>query len=105
MMKRVFISQPMNGLSNLQIEKDRSRVIERLYNDGYIPDEITVINTFIQENAPDNVNSRLWYLAKSIELLSGADIAVFAKGWRNARGCQIEFKCAKEYGISCICED
>ena len=95
----------MNGLSDLQINKDRTRVIEGLYRYGYKPDEITVIDTFIEEEAPDNVNSGLWYLGKSLELLSGADIAVFAKGWRNARGCQIEFKCAKEYGISCIYED
>ena len=104
-MKKIFISQPMNGLSDLQISKDRARVIEGLYNEGYKPDEITVIDTIIEENAPDNVNSGLWYLGKSLVLLSDADIAVFAKGRRNARGCQIEFKCAKEYGISYICED
>lgn len=104
-MKKVFISQPMNGLSDLQIANDRARVIEGLYNYGYKPNEIMIIDTFIEENAPDNVNSALWYLGKSLELLSDADIAVFAKGWRNTRGCQIEFKCAKEYGISYICED
>ena len=104
-MKKVFISQPMNGLSDLQIRKDRARIIEGLYNEGYKHDEITVIDTFIEENAPGNVNSGVWYLGKSLELLSYADIAVFAKGWRNARGCQIEFKCAKEYGIPYICED
>ena len=104
-MKKIFISQPMNGLSDLQISKDKARVIECLYDMGYKTDEITVIDTFIEEMAPDNVNSGLWYLGKSLELLADADIAVFAKGWRNARGCQIEFKCAKEYGISYICED
>ena len=104
-MKKVFISQPMDGLSDSQIEKDRARVIEGLYNYGYRPDEITVIDTFIEENAPDNVNSGLWYLGKSLELLADADIVVFAKGWRNAWRCQIEFKCAKEYRISYICED
>lgn len=104
-MKKIFISQPMNGLSDLQINKDRARVIECLYSIGYKPDEITVIDTYIEENAPDNANSGLWYLGKSLELLADADIAVFTKGWRNARGCRIEFKCAKEYGISYICED
>ena len=104
-MKKIFISQPMNGLSDLQISKDRARVIEGLYNEGYKPDEITVIDTFIEENAPDNVNAGLWYLGKSIESLADADIAVFAKGWREARGCLIEFECAKKYGISYICED
>ena len=48
-MKKVFISQPMNGLSDLQISLDRARVIEGLYNEGYKPDEITVIDTFIEE--------------------------------------------------------
>jgi len=104
-MKKVFISQPMNGLSDLQIEKDKTRVIKKLYIEGYKPDEITIIDSFIEENAPDNVNSGLWYLGKSLELLAGADIVVFAKGWRKARGCLIEFKCANEYGISYICED
>lgn len=103
-MKKVFISQPMNGLSDSQIEKDRARVIESLYNYGFKSDEITIIDTHIKENAPDNVNSGLWYLGKSLELLADADIAVFAKGWRNARGCQIEFKCANEYGIFNFCE-
>lgn len=104
-MKKVFISQPMNGLSDLQIEKDRERAIEGLYNEGYKPDEKTIIDTYIEENAPDNVNAGLWYLGKSLELLADADIAVFAKGWKNARGCLIEFKCAEAYGISYICED
>lgn len=104
-MKKIFISQPMNGLSDLQISKDRARVIESLYNEGYKPDEITIIDTYIEENAPDNVNAGLWYLGKSIELLADADIVVFAKGWRGARGCLIEFECAVEYGISYICED
>lgn len=104
-MKKVFISQPMNGLSDLQISKDKTKVIEGLYNEGYKPDEITIIDTYIEENAPNNVNPGLWYLGKSLKLLADADIAVFAKGWRNARGCLIEFECAIEYGISYIYED
>ncbi len=104
-MKKVFISQPMSGLSSLQIKDDRARVIKGLYDKGYKPDEITIIDTYIEENAPDSVNSGLWYLGKSLVLLADADIVIFAKGWRNARGCQVEFKCVKEYGISYICED
>lgn len=104
-MKKVFISQPMNGLTDSEISKAREEVIEGLYRMGYRPDEISIIDTHIKENAPDNVNSGIWYLGKSIELLADADIAVFAKGWRNARGCLIEYKCAKEYDISYICAD
>lgn len=97
--KKIFISQPMNGLTDSEIRKDRARVIDGLYNIGYSSDEITIIDTLIEEKAPDNVNSGLWYLGKSLELLAGADIVVFAKGWRNARGYKIEFECAKKYGI------
>ena len=98
-MAKVFISQPMNGLSDSDIEKNRAEVIEKLHK-WY--GEIEIIDTFIKENPPDNVNSGLWYLAKSLELLSQADVAYFAKGWTTARGCKIEFKCSKEYGITCV---
>lgn len=101
-MKKVFISQPMNGLSDLEINKDKQRVIEGLYNMDYTPDELTILDTFIEENAPDNVNSGLWYLGKSIQLLADADIAVFAKGWLSTKGCLIEHECVKKYGISYI---
>lgn len=103
-MIKVFISQPMNGLSDIQISKNRAKAIESLYNMGYMPDEITILDTYIEENAPDNVNSGLWYMGKSIDLLAEADVVVFAKGWFNARGCRIECKCAKVYGVPCIYE-
>ena len=35
----------------------------------------------------------------SLEFLSGADIAYFAKDWQKARGCKIEHERAVEYGI------
>ena len=42
------------------------------------------------------------HVGKSLELLSSADIAYFAKGWEEARGCKIENTCAVEYGITVI---
>lgn len=59
-----------------------------------------MIDSFFQ-NAPADAKP-LWFLGKSIELLSGADIAYFADGWKDARGCRIEHECAKEYGIQII---
>ena len=101
-MKKVFISQPMYGKSNEEIIKDRERIIN-LLKENYANEEIEIIDSFFMD-APIYANP-LWFLGKSIMLLSIADIVVFAKGWRSARGCKIEFKCAKEYGISYICED
>ncbi|MCI6068366.1 MAG: hypothetical protein MR707_09135, partial [Galactobacillus timonensis] len=64
---------------------------------------VQVIDSFF-EDAPHDAKP-LWFLGKSLELLSTADIAVFAKGWRSARGCMIEHECAVAYGIETIEED
>lgn len=61
---------------------------------------VEVIDSFFQ-NAPTDARP-LWFLGKSLELLSTADIAYFAKGWEDARGCRIENQCAIEYGIEVI---
>ena len=63
-------------------------------------EEVEVIDSFFQ-SAPASAKP-LWFLGKSLELLSTADIAYFADGWQNARGCKIEHECAKEYGIYSI---
>lgn len=44
----------------------------------------------------------LWFIGKSIELLSSADLVYFSKGWENARGCRIEHACAVEYMLDRI---
>lgn len=59
-----------------------------------------VIDSFFQ-SAPAEAKP-LWFLGKSLELLSTADVAFFAKGWEDARGCRIEHECAIEYGIDTI---
>ena len=61
---------------------------------------VEVIDSFFQ-NAPADARP-LWFLGKSLELLSTADIAYFAKGWEDARGCRIKNQCAIEYGIEVI---
>lgn len=99
--KKVFISQPMNGLSEEEILKARQDVIEALYDYGYEPGEIEIIDSYIKEY--DSSKNSLYYLGKSLQLMSEADIVVFAKGWETARGCKIEYKCAKEYGFSYLC--
>ena len=60
-------------------------------------ENIQVIDSFF-ENAPADARP-LWFLGKSLELLSTADVAVFAPGWENARGCSVENHCAIVYGI------
>lgn len=92
---KVFISQPMQGRSDEDISKERS-IIKSILTNKFNCD-ITIVDSFFKD-APVDAKP-LWYLSKSIELLSIADLAYFAHGWDNARGCKIEHACAIEYGI------
>lgn len=97
-MKKLFISQPMRGKTDEEILTERKKAIESAERN--LGEPVEVIDSFFQ-NAP--VDARpLWFLGKSLELLSTADIAYFAKGWEDARGCRIENQCAIEYGIEVI---
>lgn len=104
-MKRVFISQPMNGRSNEEIKAEREYIADKI--EEYYKHEkkgpVQVIDSFF-EDAPHDAKP-LWFLGKSLELLSTADVAVFANGWQSARGCMIEHECAVAYGIETIEED
>lgn len=97
-MKKLFISQPMNGKSNEEIKSVRELAIKSAQE--LLGEKVEVIDSFF-ENAPHDAKP-LWYLGKSLELLATADIAYFAEGWSMARGCKIEHKCAVDYGITCI---
>jgi len=100
-MKKLFISQPMRGKTDEEIKTERAEIIKRVTERF---GEVEVIDSFIEENAPGNANSGLWYIGKSLELLSTADCAYFAEGWRNYRGCKIEHECAVQYGIDIVGE-
>lgn len=97
-MKKLFISQPMKGKSDEDILAERQKAIESA--EAKIGEAVEVIDSFFQE-APVDAKP-LWYIGKSLELLASADIAYFAKGWQDARGCKIENTCAIEYGIPVI---
>ena len=98
-MKKLFISQPMKDKTNEEIKEERNDIIGKV-KERYPDTEIEVIDSFF-ENAPHDAKP-LWFLGKSLELLSTADIAYFADGWEEYRGCSIEHKCAIEYGINII---
>lgn len=97
-MKKLFISQPMRGKSDEEILAERQKAIKSA--EEKIGEPVEVIDSFF-EKAPVDAKP-LWFLGKSLELLAGADIAYFAKGWQNARECKIEYICAIEYGIPTI---
>ena len=102
-MKKLFISQPMRGLTDEEILKVRDEIKNRA--EETIGESVELINSFI-EDYPGEINKHIpvWYLGKSIQLLSQADIVYFGGDWRNARGCKVEYEIANAYGIKLIKE-
>ena len=103
--KKAMISQPMNGLTDEEIEKTRNKAIRHLEKLGY-----KVVNTlFTDEWYSDSAmkdrgveNIPLCFIAKSLEKMSLCDVAYFCNGWEDARGCRIEHDAAEEYGLDII---
>lgn len=72
-MLQVFISQPMNDKTDKEIKEERSRIISKIRKTVIEP--FQVIDSFF-ESAPHDAKP-LWFLGKSLELLSTADLAYF----------------------------
>lgn len=92
---KVFISQPMRDRTNEEIEKERNELID--FAKTKVGGNIEVIDSFFKD-APHEAKP-LWFLGKSFELLSTADVCIFAKGYEKARGCVMEHKACENYGI------
>lgn len=86
---KIFISQPMRNRSNEEIRMERNDFVK---NNNLENEEI--LDTLFDFEG----KSPIYYLAKSIEKLSEADLVFFMNGWEDSRGCKIEFEIAKNYG-------
>ena len=98
---KIFISQPMKDKTNNEIIKERERA-EKNIKEKYPNEKIEIIDSFFKD-APHDAKP-LWFLGKSLELLSSADVAYFVGDWRNYRGCRIEFETSIYYGIETMYE-
>lgn len=97
-MKKLFISQPAIGKTENEITQIRKKAIESAKRNLGEEVEVIEINIpYIPEDA-----TPLWFLGKSIEFLSQADIVYFAYGWEKSKRCRIENQCAIAYGINVI---
>lgn len=93
---KIFISQPMKDKTNQEIEKRREEIkneCRRLFGS----EQVEFVDSFFKD-APHDARP-LWFLGKSIELLSTADYAIFDLDWKESRGCRIEHECALQYGL------
>ncbi len=94
---KVMISQPMQGKTDEEIKREKQKIVDKLEKL-----HIEVVNSFFDEEAPNDINAGLYYMAKSIQVMSEVDAVFFTKDWQMARGCRIERQIAKEYGIKIL---
>lgn len=102
-MKKIFISQPMNGLSEEEILKTRQAALAEARK--ILNEDVTEVDSYFKEakeSVPQDVFaglSGLYYLGKSLEKMAEADMVYFCRGWEKARGCKIEQAAAIAYGV------
>lgn len=96
-MKKVFISQPMNGKSEEAILNKRNKAIKEVRE--FFNDDVTIIDSFLKDEYKEELSTPCSMLGKAIQLLGTADVAYFVDGWNAYRGCRFEYEIAKAYGI------
>lgn len=93
---KVFVSQPMANRGDAEIEAEREKIMmlcaEKLGN----------VREIASYSSLRHRKNALHELGRSIQLMSGADVVVFAPGWQYARGCKVERMCAEKYGLDII---
>lgn len=91
---KIFISQPMFGKTDEQIRQEREKLIKQIEEDGneYLD---SIVADGLEEVNNDSIG--LFYLGKSLEIMSKADEVWFMNGWDKSRGCKIEYQVAKDY--------
>lgn len=109
-MKKVFIAQKMTGLSEKKVMENRK--ICKEYFMEHLPDgfgdgkDVEFIDNYTQDAPPPDAkkttHERLWYLGHSLQLLSTADLVIFAGDAADAKGCVVERMICEMYHIPFI---
>ena len=107
----VFISQPMTGRSEEEILATRQKAIEKIHQlfdaDG---EQVNIIDSYIddatrnefQGRMGDAINWDIYWLSQSLQRLALADTIWLCEGWEYSKGCNIELKCAIQYGLNIV---
>lgn len=96
-MKKLFVSVPMKGRTEEEIKASIQKM--KKIAEVYEGEELELIDSYVEDNAPKNANSPVWYLGKSLEKLSEADIFIGIDDDFDWSGCYIERITAKRYSI------
>lgn len=100
---KIFISMGMKSKSTEQVRVEMNKAFKQIKEK--LP-EAELIDSII-DGADKNIALKgddiaMWYLAKSIELMSDADMVFFIGNYKEFRGCSIEWEVAKKYSKVCV---
>lgn len=97
-MKKLFASVPMRGRTEEEIRESFAKM--KRIAEAYEGEELELIDTWIPEEPPEGAKaSAVWYLGKSLEMLSTADVFIGASTYGYFPGCSVEEDVAHLYGI------
>jgi hypothetical protein len=96
-MKKLFVSVPMKGRTKEAIKASIAKMhkIAEIYEG----EELTLINSYVENDPPADSKQAIWYLGKSIEAMSAADIFIGIDDYYNWHGCRIETDTALSYNV------
>lgn len=102
-MKRIFLSLPMSGRNDEEIEKQYYEMVEKFIDAKLFDDEDIIFdwnfNYTPEKNASPVITEPLLYLGEAIQKMAYCDGVYFGKGWSKARGCLIEMEVCVKYDI------
>lgn len=97
-MKKLFASVPMRGRTEEEIRESLAKM--KRIAEAYEGEELELIDTWIAEKPPEGVKENaVWYLGKSLELLSTADVYIGVGTYGYFPGCCVEEEVAQLYKI------
>lgn len=96
-MKKLFVSVPTKGRTEEEIKASIQKM--KKIAEVYEGEELELIDSYVEDDPPKNVYSPVWYLGKSLEKLSGADIFIGIDDDFDWSGCYIERITANKYNI------
>ena len=102
---KVFISQPMTGKTQEEIEETYKKAVEdikkRFIHDDMLPLEFLSTRNYILPRCftRGGHHQGIATLSHAIQVLSMADAVYFCEGAEESRGCAVEHAVAKVYGI------
>ena len=97
-MKKLFISCPMRGRTEDAIRTTMAQMHK--IAEAVFGEELEVIQTYVEDDPPQNAQTAIWYLGESVKMLAEADcfIGVYDPE-RRFDGCMIENIVASKYKV------